>query len=297
MSASTSGRNLRLQTTRSLLAAALLLAGLLATLPAQGSGLPSALVAVATPAALGASVAGQVRLPGAPADGWARYEVPMVAGSEGPCCHEIHRGGVVRRDCNLDRRSGSIQIDTSTDVEPGSLAVYLHFDAGAIDRVRAFAASCPVRADSTPVTLAVDPDASVRLLAALAGADGKRSDEAVMALAHHAGAQATTALVALVDDDGNAGDVREQAVFWLGQLRGQAGADTLERVIRSDADHDLREHAVFSLSESEHGGDAALIRIVRGDYSREVKKKALFWLGQSGSDEAIAFLDSVLAAD
>ena len=41
-----------------------------------------------------------------------------------------------------------------------------------------------------------------------------------------------------------------------------------------DADHDLREHAVFSLSESEHGGDAALIRIVRGDYPRELKKTA-----------------------
>ena len=307
MSASTHGRNLRLRTARPMRVAALLSAGLLATLPAQGADSAATARAPtgATTAVTAVAAAGHATLPGAPADGWARYEVPMVAGSGGPCCHEINRGSVVLRECNLDRRGG-VQINTSADEDAAdagaaapaadALAVYLHFDAGSIDRVRAFAAGCPVRAERTPVALSVDADASIRLLAGLAGDNGKRSDEAVMALAHHAGPRATAALIDLVDGD-HAEDVREQAVFWLGQLRGQAGVDTLERVIRSDTDDDVREHAVFSLSQSDHGGDAALIRIVRGDYPRELKKTALFWLGQSGSDEAIAFLDSVLAAD
>jgi hypothetical protein len=38
-----------------------------------------------------------------------------------------------------------------------------------------------------------------------------------------------------------------------------------------------------------------LIALVRGSYPREVKQQALFWLGQSGSDEAIKFLDDVLS--
>jgi hypothetical protein len=37
-----------------------------------------------------------------------------------------------------------------------------------------------------------------------------------------------------------------------------------------------------------------LIGLVRGNYPREVKQQALFWLGQSGSNDALKFLDEVL---
>jgi HEAT repeat protein len=65
--------------------------------------------------------------------------------------------------------------------------------------------------------------------------------------------------------------------------------------IGKETSKDVREQAVFALSQLKEGeADAALIALVRGNYPREVKQQALFWLGQSGSDEAIRFLDDVL---
>jgi len=61
---------------------------------------------------------------------------------------------------------------------------------------------------------------------------------------------------------------------------------------------DVREQGVFELSQLKEGeAEAALIALVRGSYPREVKQQALFWLGQSGSDEAIKFLDDMLARE
>lgn len=329
--------SLQMHGRRALLAAGLLVAGVLVARPGHAQ----------APA-------------GAPQEGWARYEVPMVEGAEGPCCHEIRDDVVLRRGCTLDHRGGMVIRGLDDAAAPASdrLAVYLHFSDGAVDRVRAFGGSCPVTADTPPAALSVQPAASQDLLLRLARAGGKPADEAVMALAHHAGDSATADLAALAGD-GEPRGLRKDAVFWLGQLRGADGAAVVERIARGDADPKLREHAVFSLSQApgvdgfatiadiarkdasarvrgqalfwmaqtgdpraagailralredgsgdvreeavfalsqlDEGGDAALIGIVRGDHPREVKKKALFWLGQSGSDEAIAFLDSVLA--
>ncbi len=75
--------------------------------------------------------------------------------------------------------------------------------------------------------------------------------------------------------------LREQALFWLGQSRGERGARFLGRVIDADPDEDIREKAIFSLSQSEAPGAAdTIIRASREDRSPEVRGEALFWLAQ-----------------
>lgn len=310
--------------------------------------------------ALAVPLASAAAVPGAPQEGWARYEVPMVDGTDGPCCHAIRGGVVQQRGCDLERKGGIQLVGGDQASPPASdlLAVYLHFRQGEVDRVRAFGGSCPVRAETPPAAVGVSPEASLALLAGLAREGKPAADEAVMVLAHHAGEAATTRLAELAAEGGSR-ELRKDAVFWLGQLRGDSGAAVVERIARNDPDTKLREHAVFSLSQSEaagafaaidaiartdpservrgqalfwmaqhgdpraaeailaalrreqdadlhdeavfalsqldHGSDAALIGVIRGDYPRKARKQALFWLGQSGSDEAIAFLDSVLS--
>jgi HEAT repeat protein len=57
----------------------------------------------------------------------------------------------------------------------------------------------------------------------------------------------------------------------------------------------VREEAVFALSQLDDSiATHALIAVIHGNYPRPIKEKALFWLGQSGSDEAMAFLDELL---
>ena len=72
-------------------------------------------------------------------------------------------------------------------------------------------------------------------------------------------------------------------------------ATDIAHAIRDDASADVREQGVFALSQLEDGkGDEALIGLIKGSYPREVRKQALFWLGQSGSPQAIQYLDEAL---
>lgn len=93
----------------------------------------------------------------------------------------------------------------------------------------------------------------------------------------------------------NSEEVRSKALFWMAQMHDRRAAADIAAAIRRDTSDDVREQGVFALSQLDEGADKALIGIIRGDYPRSAKEKALFWLGQSGSDEALAFLDEVLS--
>jgi hypothetical protein len=65
---------------------------------------------------------------------------------------------------------------------------------------------------------------------------------------------------------------------------------------RGIIDRDVREHAVFALSQEPHDvGVPALIQIARSNRDREVRKKAFFWLGQTNDPRAVALFEEVLA--
>jgi len=90
--------------------------------------------------------------------------------------------------------------------------------------------------------------------------------------------------------------VRSQALFWMAQTGDARAQKDIRNAVRNDSDADVREQGVFALSQLHPGGDTALIDLLRSDAPRDVKEKAMFWLGQSGSDEAIRFIDQALAS-
>ena len=74
--------------------------------------------------------------------------------------------------------------------------------------------------------------------------------------------------------------LRKNALFWAGQSESTPTED-LVSVYRAVPERDLREHAIFVLSQRRD--DAALnelLRIARDDNDRSLRGKALFWLGQ-----------------
>ncbi len=89
---------------------------------------------------------------------------------------------------------------------------------------------------------------------------------------------------------------RSQAVFWLGQAAGEAATRGLSDLVDDRAaDRDVREQAVFALSQRPHEeGVPALIRIVRENPDPELRKKAIFWLGQSDDPRALALFEELL---
>jgi HEAT repeat protein len=75
-------------------------------------------------------------------------------------------------------------------------------------------------------------------------------------------------------------ELRKKAIFWAGQREAMPTAD-LVRVYRDADAHDLREHAIFVLSQREdEAGIDELLRIARSDPDTEMRGKALFWLAQ-----------------
>ena len=242
-------------------------------------------------AAASAARADGVTLPGAPRDGWAVYHVPVLAGRPAPCCHG-HGGGRNNGMSDLDRDQGFSISDRDPDSRAGDrLAVYLHFDAGRIDDVRALGERCPVaQADTVQALADVPPSTSVAVLRELANGEHKAGDNALGAIAYHADAAATSAMIALAGD-GQPQQRRKSALFWLGETRGADGAAAIERVLREDADDELRRDAVFALSRSDAiDVHAALLRIAREDRDDEVRAQALFWMAQHGDRRARADL-------
>lgn len=224
-------------------------------------------------------------------DGWVSYEVPILANAGVPCCYEMHDARVTHVGCDLD---GRIWMTGTVDNMPvhsdGSLALYLHVKNAQVDKVHAFGASCPVRgAEQVRRIEAVNGADSAAWLAQEVARDKKfaeTADEELSALALHEDTTATAALNKLSDAT-HPRKLREQALFWSGQLRGEAGAQLVERVAVTDADPELRAHAVFVLTQSSGiDGYDSIHKISQTDTSDHVREQALFWMAQTGDKRA-----------
>ncbi len=232
-------------------------------------------------------------------DGWVAWQVPMVADVEAPCCFNIRRGQPVDTGCDLDRRDWSFGSDRRHPRRDDTLSVYVHVKAHAVDEVRAVAAACPVSSRAPIRDLgAVDAGESLAMLAAGAGTGPARDDDGfLVAIGYHAD-PAATALLAKFAGAGHALEQRGQALFWLGQLRGAAGVQAIERSMAGEPDADLREKAIFALSQAKSGeAYPPVLDIARNDVSEHVRGQALFWLAQMGDARAAHDILAVLAAE
>ena len=92
-------------------------------------------------------------------------------------------------------------------------------------------------------------------------------------------------------------ETRRDAVFWLGQMAGQAVTSNLAQLTTEDTvDRAVRASAVFALSQQpDHQGVPALIHVAETNRDPAIRKKALFWLGQSNDPRAIALFETILS--
>jgi len=234
-------------------------------------------------------------------DGWVAWQVPKTADAGMACCFQTHGKHVLQSGCDLDGNNwGNSDEQRSPQGTSEALDVYLRVSHGKVDKVRAFSASCPVRdADKVRWLDSGAPQASVAFLAASTAATPSEDifDAELAALAMHADPAATPALRDL-SGQSHPRKVREQSLFWLGQMRGAEGAQIVEHAATTDADPELRAHAVFVLSEA-HGVDgyAAIHRIAQSDPSGHVREQALFWMAQTGDARARADITAAIGKE
>ncbi len=268
---------------------------------ALACGLPALLLSVpglGEGAANHASGAGSlddaIRSAGRAGAAWVAWEVPKVEHQGDVCCYEGWHGGhrPSKRGCRLEGRGSSgFTITDGTDwpaapPDDGTLAIYAKVSPNGVEELRSYAGNCPVDAAGKKFTWldGVDPERSVDLLRALARRMGDDGDRAVSALALHAAPRATQVLEELARGPG---EVREKAIFWLGEARGREGFAALQRLRGTHPDVEVLEKIAFALSESPvPEAQRDLLDMARSEPEGEARSKALFWLAQRGGDEA-----------
>jgi HEAT repeat protein len=101
-------------------------------------------------------------------------------------------------------------------------------------------------------------------------------------------------LLDIVNDEKEPTEVRKQALFWAGQS-GAIDAQGLAKIYKASKDAELREQAVFALSQRS-GSEAVkvMIDLARAETDPELRKYLVFWIGQSGHPDAEKFLLEII---
>jgi HEAT repeat protein len=108
-------------------------------------------------------------------------------------------------------------------------------------------------------------------------------EKAIFALSQHRSPRAGQLLRAYAERDDVSGEIREKAIFFLGQ-RGSENAAYLRTLFGRLRDDELKNKVLFSLSQMRGAGNDRWILGVALDSNQpvEVRKQALFWAGQAG---------------
>ena len=240
--------------------------------------------------AVAGSLAATVRQVGSRERGplWLAWEVAATPALGNACCFDEKFRGA---GCRLESQRQSWGTRGDGRLGTGRELVLARWAGGEVERVRAVSTSCEIDSGGLPLVYLTDVDVaeSVALLDGLVrrGGDRRRDrSEPLAALAYHAGRAADEALHRLAADD-RPSDDREQALFWIGQARGEEGARFLAGVARTDPSPDIRKKAVFSLSQNEApSAIPAIVEVAKTDRDPDVRGEALFWLAQSGAEQA-----------
>lgn len=108
-------------------------------------------------------------------------------------------------------------------------------------------------------------------------------------------------LIEIARDDSRPGEVKEAAVFWVGQaaadsVEGRSPTGELASLSRDERQAlEVRKHAVFALSQRpDDEAVPALVRLAREGHGPELTRSVLFWLGESDDSRALALFEEIL---
>ncbi len=249
-------------------------------------------------------------LAAAPAAGpaWFGWAVPAPVDRSVRTSSE-ERGGW-EGQCSLEGRGSSV-VNVSNERTGGDMTlIFVRIEGGRPTRLRVFPSDCTVDAGGSAVAWLenVRPAESVAWLESLeadrSGSRGEENDGAgisrdreIMAIALHADRSADAALDRLSGEP-NSDDIRKKAVFWIGNMRGRRGWESLVRIARSHASDEIRKAVAFGLAQSPvPEAVGSLIDLARRDPSPPVRSQALFWLAHKAGDRAAAAIGDAIRDD
>jgi len=232
------------------------------------------------------------------ADGWYTWRVAAVEDAPAWCCVSRLHASPASRGCNLDGRHHGYGPCDENAVTDGEVQLYARIDSGRLARLRVLSPGCPVQTEARVTDLGtVEVAESFAWLRDRVGQDADLNGDALAAIAVHDGDQPFGFLVDAANGSAT-GEIREDAIFWLGQVRIADSAAVIERLMFDDDSAGIRQHAAFVLGQSTFAGrHEALIRQGRGDEVAEVRSQAWFWLAQTGANGSEEAIRQAMAED
>jgi hypothetical protein len=206
-----------------------------------------------------------------------------------------------RADLCVNRGEGVWRRDFDSNwwrpCEDGPVRVQAWKDGGRITALRTYVGGAWRASDDATDLGDVSAEAASDWLLGLATtAAPSVAEDAIDAAAMADAPNRWAPLLELGRDPDLAEDVRERAIFWIGQSAAREATQGLAELAESEAETTrIQQAAVFALSQRDESERIdRLLRVARTHPNPEVVRSAFFWLAESADDRAIQFFEEVL---
>jgi hypothetical protein len=223
---------------------------------------------------------------------WLAFSLPAVEGTHSPCCWKGRWNGLGEVGCSLEKNHQSYGMRSDSPLTE-NVIVFSEIRKGQVHDLRVFGEQCPVDGDGEKVTWigSVDNTDGLDWLETVARSDGGES--ALYAFALHRSTEAGKRLYSLAKDA--QGDFSQEAIFWLGEARGEEGFKLLKRLLDELPNGDRRRDINFALSQNNTSqAGELLLEISKSDPDPEQRGEAMFWLAQEYPGQAKNWLLEVV---
>ena len=171
---------------------------------------------------------------------WLAFSIPVQSGTHSPCCWKGKWHGKRSSQwndkntavCSLESKHQSYGTRSDSELTE-NVIVFGQVSGGKVHDLRVVGESCPIDGDGAQVTWigSVDETAGLDWLETVARSDkdDTAGGSALYALALHRSREADQRLYSLAKETGS--DLSEQAIFWLGENRGEQGFKKLKQLL------------------------------------------------------------------
>lgn len=219
---------------------------------------------------------------------WLAFSLPAQDGTHSPCCWKGKWNGMGEAGCSLEGKRQSYGTRSDSPLAENVIVLAQVRDRKVKD-LRVVGESCPIDGDGAKVTWigSVDESAGLDWLEAQTRSDqqDRVAGSALFALALHRSPEAGHRLYSIAKEarDG----LTEEAIFWLGENRGEQGFRLLKKLLAELPRGEGRRAINFALAQNDTPGAADLLfEISKSDSDSEQRGEAMFWLAEAYPQQA-----------
>ena len=199
------------------------------------------------------------------------------------------------------RSNGHDSDDWESDCDEGPVRLSLRVRDGKVTRIKTRVGGSPRKSSDDVLDLGeVSPRQAANFLLSLARY-GRESvaEDAILPATLARNVEVWPDLLNIARTGSRPDDVREAAVFWLGQMAGEKATEHLAKLVNDDdEDLNVREAAVFALSQRNNRRSTRhLMKIARTNEHPQLRRNAMFWLAQQDDPDVLDFFERILLED